>query len=156
MKYASLDDMRYAQKALKNERDAYGENLALRWKNIREPEFRKALMKDAIDDVLESWKPYRIVHDLLQGNVNGSAITSVGMFVASLQKSWPKRILYTGISALIGKLFGDTEGSTEHESSDNLLHKLAKAVGSLVQRFSNRDRVHEEEEEPKEEVVVMH
>lgn len=106
MTYKSLDSFHNEKRAARAERDRHADALASRWERLQDPVTRGILLRDAVGDALRSWKPYRRAHDLLHGRVSGDMISSVGMAVAGLKRSWTKRLLYSGLSLLIGKAIG--------------------------------------------------
>ena len=140
-RYTSLDEFHKAKTLARQEREHYAANIAERWVLLREPRTRGALLRDAVGDLLRSWKPFRRVHDLLNGHISGSTVSAVGMAVASMQRGLGKRLLYSGISMLLGKLIGDRESK-----SDGLLSTLATAIGGVVRGMRERKAAREEEE----------
>ncbi|MEO8591252.1 MAG: hypothetical protein ABI432_17875 [Flavobacteriales bacterium] len=141
-RYKSLEDFRTAKIQVRQERDHHARNISNRWALLREPQTRGALLRDAVGDVLRSWKPYRRVHDVLNGHISGSTVAAVGMAVASMQRGIGKRLLYSGISMLLGKAIGNND-----DRGSGLLSTLASAVGGVVRRMRERKAEREEEEE---------
>lgn len=141
-KYPSLAAFRSARIAARLQRDHFGNELAARWALVQDPRSRGALLRDAVGDVLLSWKPYRHVHELLHGRVSGSTVAAVGMALASTRSGIFKRVLYSGISMLLGKMIGDAP-----QAGPGLLSTLATAVGSSLRRIRERKAGREREEE---------
>ncbi len=145
--FKDIDSFRAEKRALRVERDQYADALASRWESLQDPVQRGILLRDAVGDVLHSWKPYKRVHDLLHGRISGDMVASIGMTVAGFQRSWTKRLLYSGLSMLLGKVMG-RNGIEEGEST---LSALAKGVGAIVSKFRQREHRHTEEEAVPEE-----
>lgn len=140
-RYKTLQDFHSAKLLARQERDAHAQNISYRWSLLKQPQTRGALLRDAVGDLLRSWKPYRRVRDVLNGHISGSTVSALGMAVASMQKGLGKRLLYSGISMLLGKLIGDKE-----EQGPGLLSTVAAAIGSMLQRMRERKAQREEEE----------
>jgi len=141
-RYASLAEFRTLRTQARNERDLLRARLADRWTIIQDPRTRGALLRDAMGDVLRSWKPYRKVQDLLHGRVSGSTVAAVGMAVASAQHGMGRRLLFSGISMLLGKAIGDRE-----QGGPGLLSTVATAVGRGVQFMRERKAARQERQE---------
>ena len=140
-KYTDLAEFRKAKTRARQEREHYAANIAERWVLLKEPRTRGALLRDALGDLLHSWKPYRRVHELLNGRVSGSTVSTIGMAIASLQGGFVKRMLWSGVSMLLGKLIGEKE-----EQGPGFLSTLATAIGGMVQRVRERKAKQEEED----------
>lgn len=131
---------------MRAERDVYGDALATRWERLQDPEQRGVLLRDAIGDALSSWKPYKRVTDLLHGRVSGDMISSIGLTLAGFQRSWTKRLLYSGLSMVLGKAIG-SNGTDEGTSP---LSALAKGIGAIVSKFRERKQRRAHEAVPEE------
>lgn len=139
-RYATLEHFRLAKAEAQKQRDVHAAGIGQRWALLKQPQTRGALLRDAVGDLLRSWKPYRHVHDVLNGRISGSTVTAVGMAVASMQRGLGKRLLYSGISMLLGKVIGDKE-----EKGPGMLSTLATAIGGMLQRMRERKAEREEE-----------
>ena len=140
-RYATLEQFRAAKLSAREERDAYAQKLKESWSVLKEPATRGLLLRDAMGDALRSWKPYRRLQELLGGHLSGSTVSSIGVAFASMQGGLGKRLLYLGISMLLGKLIGDQE-----EKGPGLLSTLASAIGSMRTRIRERKAQREAEE----------
>ncbi|MBK6829308.1 MAG: hypothetical protein IPG92_00530 [Flavobacteriales bacterium] len=140
-RYTSLEQFSKAKVQAHAAREVHATSIGHRWALLKQPEKRGALLRDAMGDVLRSWKPYRHVHELLNGHISGSTVSAVGMAVASMQKGLGKRLLFSGISMLLGKVIGEKE-----DKGPGLLSTLATAIGSMRQRMRERKAEREEEE----------
>lgn len=127
MRHKSLNDFRTAQWLARNERDRYAESIADRWEHLKDRETRGILMRDALGDVVRGWTPYRKVHDLLHGKVSGSTVSSIGTTVASMLPGFKRRLIFSGISMLLGKVIGDTPGK-----HSGILSSVASGMSGLA------------------------
>lgn len=132
-KYTDLAEFNVARDKARDARDQARQQLSARWSVITEPATRGALLKDAMGDMLRSWSPYRRVHDLLGGRVSGSAVAAVGMAVAQAQHGIARRLLFSGLSMVLGKVIGDRQ-----QEGEGVLGRAASAVGRGVQFIQER------------------
>ncbi len=132
-RYATLSEFHTARTLARDERDLARVRLSQRWELVQDPRSRGALLKDAMSDMLGSWEPYRRVKDLLHGRISGSTVAAMGMAVASAQHGMGKRILFSGISMLLGRVLG---GSRPNDQG--LLHTVASVVGRGVHYLRER------------------
>ena len=146
-RYTTLSEFRAARSLAFIERDLAKDRLAQRWSLVQDPGSRGALLKDAVGDMLSSWAPYRRVKDLLHGRISGSTVAALGMTVASAQRGIGKRLLFSGLSMLLGKVLGDRQPQDE-----GLLHTVASAVGRGVQFIRERKAQRQERAQVEEEV----
>lgn len=114
-------------------REEAQQRLARRWGILKDPHTRGLLVRDAFGDALRSWAPYKRVSELLQGRVSGSTVAAVGMAVASAQQGLGRRLLFSGLSMLLGKAIGQSQ-----QSSPGLFSSLATAIGSGVRYMRER------------------
>jgi hypothetical protein len=145
-RYATLSEFHAARTSARAERDLARVRLSQRWALVQDPRSRGTLLKDAVSDVLVSWAPYRRVKDLLHGRVSGSTVAAVGMAVASAQHGMGKRILFSGLSMLLGRVLGGRQPNDQ-----GLLHTVASAVGRGVHYMRERKAArqqHAQEAEP--------
>ncbi len=141
--HKSLESFHAEKRLARAERDRYADSLATRWGQMQDPATRGVLLRDAVADALRSWKPYRSVHELLHGRVSGDMVSSLGMAAAGMHRSWTKRLLYTGISLLLGKAIGRNgvpEGS-------GILTSFAHGIGGFMKRVQQRRARRKTEEE---------
>lgn len=131
--YRDLNDFRQAKQLARTERDRAAEEVSQRWDLLQNPTTRGVLLRDAVGDLLRSWKPYRKVHDLLEGRVNGDAVAALGQLYASTRPTWMARAVYSGLSALLATVIGRSG-----PSNNELLHAATRQVGSLFRRWKAR------------------
>ena len=131
--YTSMAEFHAVRAQAREARQQKQQRLAQRWATVTDPHTRGLLLRDALGDVLRSWTPYRRVKELLHGRVSGSTVAAVGMAVASAQQGLGKRLLFSGISMLLGKVIGQPE-----QSGPGLLSTVATAVGSGVRYMRER------------------
>jgi|GEM_PF-1453944 len=149
--YKTMQDFRAAKLQARQERDRSGERIADNWSMLQDPETRGVLFRDAAGDALRSWGPYRKVHDLMQGRISGSTVSAIGMTVASMQRGFGKRLLYSGISMLLGKVLS---AGTEGQKGPGLLTTLASSIGSVVKGMRERKAERERQEADEQAVPV--
>ncbi len=77
-----------------------------------------------------------------EGAISGSTVTAVGMAIASTRQGFFKRMIYSGVSMLLGKVIGD-----EPDNGESVLSKLATTIGGVVRGMRERKAAREEEEE---------
>ncbi|MEO8068337.1 MAG: hypothetical protein ABI599_11645 [Flavobacteriales bacterium] len=133
MRHKSLSEYRTAKWQARRERDHYAHSISERWEALKDPDTRGILLRDAAGDALRSWGPYSKVHDLLHGKVSGSTVASVGTAVASMLPSFKKRLLFGGLSMLMGKWIGD-----DPDKKSNTLSSVATGIGTVVQFLRHR------------------
>lgn len=131
--YKSLTEFQAMRAQARATRGFAQQRLAQRWALIKDPHTRGMLLRDALGDALRSWGPYKRVTELLQGRVSGSTVAAVGMAVASAQSGIGRRLLYSGISMLLGKAIGRSQ-----QSGPGLLSTVVTAVGSGVRHMRER------------------
>ncbi len=139
--YKTLADFHGAKARARQERDIHAEGVAQRWALLKDPETRGALLRDAMGDMLRNWAPFRRVQELLHGRISGSTVTAIGMAIASTRHGFFKRILWSGVSVLLGKAIGD-----EPDTGEGMLSKLATSIGGVVRGMRERKAAREEEE----------
>ena len=110
MGHTSLDAFRTAKWQVRRERDTYTDSIVERWEILKDPDTRGILMRDAFSDMVRNWGPYKKVHDMFRGRVSGSTVSSIGSAVSSLLPGFKKRMVFGGISTLLGKIIGDEPG----------------------------------------------
>lgn len=143
--YKSLESFRAEKRLARAERDRYADALTVRWARLQDPATRGVLLRDAVADALRSWTPYRKVQELLHGRVSGEMVSSLGMAAAGMHRSWTKRLMYTGISLLLGKAIG-RNGVPE---GAGLVSSFVQGVGAFMKRVQERRaRRNAEEEAP--------
>lgn len=141
-RYTSLVEFRDERTLAREERDRSRDRLAQRWALIQDPHTRGVLLKDAMGDMLRSWSPYRRVHDLFHGRLSGTSVAAVGMAVASAQQGMGRRLLFSGLSMLLGKALGD-----KPKEGEGLLHSVASAVGRGVRFIHERKAARQERQQ---------
>ncbi|MCC6400353.1 MAG: hypothetical protein IT227_06290 [Flavobacteriales bacterium] len=104
--YPDLASFRRARDLARSDRDAHAASIKHRWGMLHQRSVRGALFRDAVGDLVRGWKPVRRVMDLAHGRVNGELITAVGELFASTRSSWLKRVMYGGMSRIVGHLIG--------------------------------------------------
>lgn len=102
--YPELAAFRRARDMARNDRDSRSASVKQRWDTLQNAHVRGALFRDAIGDMVRSWTPVRRVLDPIGGHVNGMLVSAAGQLFASTRRSWVKRLVYGGLSRLVGTL----------------------------------------------------
>ncbi|MCC7503520.1 MAG: hypothetical protein IT229_13390 [Flavobacteriales bacterium] len=139
--YNSLAEFHAVRLQAREARELKQHRLAQRWAIIKDPHTRGILLRDALGDALRSWAPYKRVNEMLHGRVSGSTVAAVGMAVASAQQSFVRRLVFSSISMLLGKVIGQQPES----SGPGLLNTVASAVGSGVRYMRERRKARHSE-----------
>jgi hypothetical protein len=135
MKYDSLTAFYTAKQAVRDERDRHAESVALRWSLLKNDEVRSTLFKNAAVDMVRGTAVGRQVHELLNGRFSGPLISGLGMAFASTRAGVGKRMLFSGISLALGKMFGAQNADPD---APGMLTKLAEGIGSIVRTIRER------------------
>ncbi len=114
-------------------RDGHEQELSQRWALLKDPSVRGLLLKDAAVDVIRSTGPGRHIHDLLHGRFSASMVSTLGMAFANTQHGFVRRMAYSGISMLLGRMFRSDEAPASTTLSD-----VAGGIGHFVQRMRAR------------------
>ena len=144
--YRTIEDFRTAKRRARQERDMHNAAIEDSLAALQNSDTRGSLLRDAVGDVLRSWGPYRTVSELLHGRVSGSTVQAAGMALASVQGTWKKRLIFSGITSLLSKLMGDKSRNVGSVTS------IADAIGDFANgmraRKAARERARAEETSP--------
>jgi len=131
--YDSLAGFRAEMDRARLLRDVHEHDLSQRWAQLKDPTVRGPLMKDAAVDVIRSTSAGRHLHELLNGRFSGSLISTLGMAYANTRPGIVKRMAYSGISMLLGRLM-----RSDDAPAANPISQLAGGIGHFVQRMRAR------------------
>lgn len=120
--FRDLDEVRAAKNRLRAERDRVQEDLSAQLLLVREPEFRKAVMGDAIGDLLQSWKPLRTVRAMF-GGTTGLASKALGLVVGAKAKTPAGRVMVALASFVLPAVM-EKFGKRSGIDPDKLQHEL--------------------------------
>jgi hypothetical protein len=101
--FTGLSEFNEARVNARAQRDLAQDRLERRWSVLRDPRTRTELVKEAMGAVFQSWTPVRRVRELLQDPITGKAVTAMGMVLAGAQPTWGRRLLFSGLSVIMGK-----------------------------------------------------
>ncbi len=135
--YTDLKTFRESKGRLRAERDNYLAELDDHWDILSNERARSAMLKNTALHALRKLGPYRAVDDLLHGKFSMATFSGLGVALGSMQRSPIKRLLFTGGSALLGKLFGG------NEEGKGFMENIMERVGNVVRNF----RSHQNDEE---------
>lgn len=129
----NLAELRAVIHQARADRDRVQGELRDRLELLNDPRTRGILLRDAVGDALRTWKPFRLVHEALNGRVSGQTVAAAGMAAASLQGTWKKRMLWSGASWLLGQVIGD-DPLKRANLLDTIGHALRQAREALTPR----------------------
>lgn len=137
MRHPDLNAYRLAKEQARKERDVYAAAVEQRWIEFQDPSTRGVLLRDAVGDALRGWRPYRRLHDLVQGRISASTVTNLGMALASSKVSLPKRLVLSAATILAGKLMG------QNNERPIEIRDIAHKIGDIVRRVRERKALRE-------------
>ena len=144
--YRTIEDFRTAKRRARRERDMHKEAIEGSLAALQSSETRGLLLRDAVGDILRSWGPYRTASELLHGRVSGSTVQAAGMALASVQGTWKKRLIFSGITTLLGKLMGDKPRNVG--SATSIVDAIGDFAKGMRERKAARERARAEETSP--------
>jgi hypothetical protein len=145
--FESLDAFYVELNATRAERDVHGAGIVTRWEQLKDPVVRGMLVKDAVMDVIRSTKPGRRLHDLMSNGLTGTVISTLGLAFANTRSGLGKRLLFSGISLLLGKLMRPADNE---EDSGGILSNVATIAGRFFHNLRERKAAHEAMEHAEE------
>lgn len=135
--HTDLNAYRIAKRLARQERDICAAKVEQRWAEIQDPTTRGVLLRDAAGDALRGWKPYRRLHDLVQGRIPASTVGSMGMALAASRMALPKRIVLSAATVLASKLMG------RNDERPLELRDIARSIGNVVRGMRERKALRE-------------
>ncbi len=138
-RHLDLKSFRTEKARIRIERDRSLMRVGEHWDLLRTPETRGILLRDAVGDVIGSWKPVKVIREVMNGHVSGALLSTVGSLYAASRPTWAKRALFGGINWAMGKVLGEqgasVEGTVDLRSS---IHATARSIGSALRRRRER------------------
>jgi hypothetical protein len=120
--FRSLAEVQVAKARLRTERDRTQEALRTHLDHLREPHFRRALMGDAVGDLLQAWRPLKTLTRLF-GGTSGLTSKALGLALGAKARTPLGRVAVLVASALlpglVERLTQDPQGTGQR-----VLHEL--------------------------------
>lgn len=143
--FRSLEEVRTAKLQLQAQRDRVQQDLHAHLDHLREPTFRRALLGDAVGDVLQAWRPLRTLSRLL-GGTSGMTGKALGLALGAKARTPLGRAAVLVISALlpglVERLTQDPQGTGQR-----VLHELGVSWQRIKDHVNARRQAHTEHTE---------
>lgn len=143
--FRSLEEVRTAKLQLQAQRDRVQQDLHAHLDHLREPAFRRALLGDAVGDVLQAWRPLRTLSRLL-GGTSGMTGKALGLALGAKARTPLGRAAVLVISALlpglVERLTQDPQGTGQR-----VLHELGVSWQRIKDHVNARRQAHTEHTE---------
>lgn len=140
--FNSLTEVRAEKERLRRERNRVQSGLKDQLELVRDKDFRKALMRDAVGDMLQAWRPVRAIMSFL-GKSPGAAGTVLGSVLGGRANStWGRALM--GIAGMLMPMIMDRLGKTPGGTSSKLAHELEVSWGRIKEYVRQRREAHQE------------
>lgn len=143
--FRSLEEVRTAKLQLQAQRDRVQQDLHAHLDHLREPTFRRALLGDAVGDVLQAWRPLRTLSRLL-GGTSGMTGKALGLALGAKARTPLGRAAVLLASALlpglVERLTQDPQGA-----GHRVLHELGVSWQRIKDHVNARRQAHTEHTE---------
>lgn len=138
--FNSLAEVRAEKERLRRERDRVQSGLKDQLELVRDKDFRKALMRDAVGDMLQAWRPVRSLMSLL-GKSPGAAGSVLGSVLGSRANSaWGRALM--GIAGMLVPMIMDQLGKDPARTTGKLGHELEVSWGRIKEYVRQRREAH--------------
>ena len=141
--FNSLAEVRAEKERLRRERDRVQSGLKDQLELVRDKDFRKALIGDAVGDMLQAWRPVRAIMSFL-GKSPGTTGQVLGSVLGGHMNSKWARVLMAVASAAI-PLVMDRLGKDPGATGSKLAHELAVSWGRVKDYVHERREAHREQ-----------
>lgn len=141
--FNSLAEVRAEKERLRRERDRVQSGLKDQLELVRDKEFRKALIGDAVGDMLQAWRPVRAIMSFL-GKSPGTTGQVLGSVLGGRMNSKWARVLMAVAGAAI-PLVMDRMGKDSGATGSKLAHELAVSWGRVKDYVRERREAHREQ-----------
>lgn len=141
--FNSLAEVRAEKERLRSERDRVQSGLKGQLELVRDKDFRKALIGDAVGDMLQAWRPVRAIMSFL-GKSPGTTGQVMGSVLGGRMNSTWARVLMAVASAAIPVVM-DRMGKDPGATGSKLAHELAVSWGRVKDYVRERREAHREQ-----------
>lgn len=141
--FNSLAEVRAEKERLRRERDRVQSGLKDQLDLVRDKDFRKALIGDAVGDMLQAWRPVRAIMSFL-GKSPGTTGQVLGSVLGGRMNSKWARVLMAVASAAIPVVM-DRMGKDPGATGSKLAHELAVSWGRVKDYVRERREAHREQ-----------
>lgn len=141
--FNSLAEVRAEKERLRRERDRVQSGLKDQLDLVRDKDFRKALIGDAVGDMLQAWRPIRAIMSFL-GKSPGTTGQVLGSVLGGRMNSKWARVLMAVASAAIPVVM-DRMGKDPGATGSKLAHELAVSWGRVKDYVRERREAHREQ-----------
>jgi hypothetical protein len=121
--FTSLEQMAQERARLDHVRTVHGDRLERHWSALKDHKVRGALMRDAVADVVRSWRPASMIAGLLG---NGSLTSALG--AAAFRRGGLGKRVFSFATTLLLPMLVKQAGSVS-------LDAIIKQVGETVGKF---------------------
>lgn len=140
--FSSLAEVRAEKERLRRERDRVQSGLKDQLELVRDKDFRKALIGDAVGDMLQAWRPIRKIMSFL-GKSPGMTGQVLGSLLGGRMNSKWARVLMAVASAAIPVVL-DRLGKDPGATGSKLAHELDVSWGRVKDYVRERREAHGE------------
>lgn len=141
--FNNLAEVRAEKERLRRERDRVQSGLKAQLELVRDMDFRKALIGDAVGDMLQAWRPVRAIMSFL-GKSPGTTGQVLGSVLGGRMNSKWARVLMAVASAAIPVVM-DQMGKDPGATGSKLAHELAVSWGRVKDYVRERREAHREQ-----------
>ncbi len=141
--FNSLAEVGAEKERLRSERDRVQSGLKGQLELVRDKDFRKALIGDAVGDMLQAWRPVRAIMSFL-GKSPGTTGQVMGSVLGGRMNSTWARVLMAVASAAIPVVM-DRMGKDPGATGSKLAHELAVSWGRVKDYVRERREAHREQ-----------
>jgi len=142
-RFTSLADVHAEKERLRRERDRVRSGLKDQLELVHDKDFRKALIGDAVGDMLQAWRPVRTIMSLL-GKSPGTTGQVLGSVLGGGISSPLGKVLMAVASAAIPVVM-DRLGKDPGATGSKLAHELAVSWGRVKDYVRERREAHREQ-----------
>ncbi len=140
MKYTSLVEVAAAKQRLRADRDRLGEGLKSQLELIRERDFRRRVVSDAVGDMIEAWGPIRALRNAFTGS-GGVARTAMGLAMGAKAKTPMGRFISIVVSFALPALL-ERMGKNPNVGMDTVEEELKTSCDRIKQYVEERRAAH--------------
>jgi hypothetical protein len=134
--YASLDAVERELLLIRQRRDAHGTSLERHVEALKDHTHRGKLMKDAVHDLMHSWKPAEMVKAAVQP---AKGLLPVLIQLLTMRGSFKRRLFMTALSMAAPALIKRIDFGTIMHVVNGLLHKKGSAEANGMHSMEGQE-----------------